>query len=119
MPSFKTIDEYIAQAPEELQEVLTQLRKTIKEEAPEAEETISYSMPTFKLYGSYLVYFAAWKTHLALYPATGSMEVSEDLAQYRAGKGTFQFPLDKPIPWDVIRKIVRIRMKENKERAAQ
>lgn len=110
--NYKTIDEYIQTFPKDIQEVLNSLRKIIHEEAPGVTEGISYKMPTFKLNGKYIVYFAAWKTHIALYPGTSSMGATKELEQYRTGKGTFQFPLDKPLPVSIIRKIVQIRKKE-------
>jgi uncharacterized protein YdhG (YjbR/CyaY superfamily) len=116
---FTTIDEYIATFPQDLQKTLKDLRKTILEEAPDATETISYQMPTFKLNGTYLIYFAAWKDHIAVYPGTSAMEEIQELADYRTGKGTFQFPLASPLPFDLIRKIVRVRIKETLERKAK
>jgi uncharacterized protein YdhG (YjbR/CyaY superfamily) len=110
----KNIDEYIAGFPTDVQEILEKIRMTIKEAAPEAEETISYQMPTFNLKGKYLVYFAAYKKHIGFYPAPiGNEEFKEELSVYESGKGTVQFPFDKPIPIDLIRKIVKFRIKEN------
>lgn len=112
------IDEYIAQFPKDVQEILQGLRATIRAAAPEAEETISYQMPTFKLKG-YLVYFAAYKNHIGFYPAPGGIEAfKEELSAYKGGKGTVQFPIDKPLPLDLISKIVRYRVAENLEKAA-
>ena len=92
---------------------------TIRTAAPDAEETISYQMPTFTLKGNYLVYFAAYKKHIGFYPAPiGNAEFKEALSVYAAGKGTVKFPLDKPIPFDLISKIVKFRVKENLARAA-
>jgi uncharacterized protein YdhG (YjbR/CyaY superfamily) len=114
----KTIDEYIAGFPGNVQALLEQIRATIRKAAPGAQETISYQMPTFTLDGSYLVYFAAYKKHIGLYPAPiGVAEFEQDLAAYRAGKGTVRFPLDKPIPFDLISKIVKYRLEERVERA--
>lgn len=110
----RTIDEYIARFPPEVEEILQKVRQTIREAAPEAEETISYQMPTFKLKGRILVYFAAHKKHIGFYPTpTGMEEFKEELAIYGAGKGTAQFPFDKPIPYDLITRIVQFRAKEN------
>ena len=110
----KDIDEYIAGFPQDVQEKLEKVRMTIKKAAPGAEETISYKIPTFNFQGKYLIYFAAYKKHIALYPAPiGIEEFKEEIAPYESGKGTLQFPLDKPIPFDLIRKIVRYRAKEN------
>ena len=114
----KTIDEYIAAFPTDVQEILQKIRMTIRKAAPDAEETISYQMPTFNLNGSYLVYFAAYKKHIGLYPAPiGNAEFEEEMSVYGAGQGTVKFPLDKPIPFDLISKIVNFRAKENLERA--
>ena len=110
----KNIDEYIAGFPNEVQEILEKIRMTIRKAAPDAEETISYRIPTFNLKGRYLVYFAAHKRHIGLYPAPiGNAEFKEELSVYEAGKGTVRFPLDKPIPFDLITKIVKLRVKEN------
>lgn len=115
----KTIDEYIAGFPKDVQEILQKVRMTIKKAAPDAEETISYLMPTFTLKGKYLIYFAAYKKHIALYPVpTGDAEFNEEVSVYQKGKGTLQFPLDKPIPYKLITKIVKLSVKENLERAA-
>jgi uncharacterized protein YdhG (YjbR/CyaY superfamily) len=115
----KTIDEYIAACPPDVQELLKQIRMTIKEAAPDAEETISYNMPTFTLNSHYLVYFAAYKKHIGFYPApVGNAEFEADLLGYESGKGTVKFSLDQPIPFDLIRKIVRFRAQENAGRAA-
>ena len=114
----KTIDEYIAAFPKGIQEVLEKIRKTIRKAAPAAEETIKYEMPTFTLNGN-LIYFAAFKKHIGLYsaPRTGTEKFKKELSAYQGAKGSVKFPLDKPIPFDLIGKIVRIRVKENLERA--
>jgi uncharacterized protein YdhG (YjbR/CyaY superfamily) len=95
------------------------MRAIIRRASPEAEETISYNMPTFKLNGSYFIYFAAWKNHISLYPLSSAMEASmKEVSTYKTtGKGTIQFPIDKPLPLGLITKIVKFRMKENPERA--
>ena len=112
------IDEYIAQFPPDVQEILQELRATIRAAAPEAEEAISYQMPTFKLKG-YLVYFAAYKKHIGFYPVPRGIEAfKEELSAYKGGKGTVQFPIDKPLPLELISKIVRYRVAENLEKAA-
>lgn len=114
MKKFKNVNEYLASLPKEQRSLLEKVRQTIKRLAPEAEEVISYQMPAFKLYGKYLVYFSAWKDHISLYPITPGIEkVISELPKYRSGKGTMQFPLDKPLPLSLIRKIVKIRIKEN------
>ena len=111
------IDEYIAQFPKDVQEILQELRATIRAAAPEAEEAISYQMPTFKLKG-YLVYFAAYKNHIGFYPAPRGIEAfKEELSAYKGGKGSVQFPIDKPLPLDLISKIVHYRVTENLEKA--
>src|SRR5688572_14768253 len=114
----RTIDEYIAGFPQDVQQILQKIRMTIKKAAPDAEETISYLMPTFTLKGKYLIYFAAYKKHIALYPVpTGDAKFKEELSVYQTGKGTLQFPLDKPVPLKLITKIVKLRVKENLARA--
>lgn len=114
--NFKTIDEYIGTLPDEVRERLEKVRQIIRETAPEAEETISYQIPTFKLNGTYLIYFAAGKNHIALYPATAAMESAiKELPAYRAGKGTIRFPANQPLPLPLIRKIAAFRLKENQE----
>lgn len=115
----QTIDEYIARFPADVQELLQKVRQTIREAAPDAVETISYQMPTFKLAGRYLVYFAAHKHHIGFYPMpTGVEEFKEELAPYASSKGTAKFPFDQPIPYDLITKIVKFRVQENLEKAA-
>lgn len=112
------MDAYIADFPEQIQEILQEIRATIEQATPEAEETISYKMPTFNLNGHYLVYFAGYKKYISLYPVpVGDPEFDEEISAYQVGKGTVQFPLDRPIPYQLITKIVKIRMRENKERA--
>jgi uncharacterized protein YdhG (YjbR/CyaY superfamily) len=114
----KTVDEYIALFPLEVQERLQKIRTTIRKAAPKAEETISYQLPTFTLGGKYLIYFAAFKKHVSVYPAPRGAEVfKEELAKYKGGKGTVQFPLDKPIPFSLISRIVKFRVKEHLEKA--
>ncbi len=113
---FKTIDEYIATFPIDVRKRLKQIRQTIKEIAPEARETIRYQMPAFIWHG-YLVHFAAWKNHIAMYAApSGSEAFNRELSRYRSTKSTIQFPLDKPLPLALIRRIVKYRVKENLER---
>ena len=114
---FKTIDDYIASCPTNVQHTLRELRSAIKEAAPDAEETISYGMPAFKLNGI-LVYFAAHKNHIGLYPtASGIRAFKDKLSAYKQSKGTVQFPIDEPIPTDTVRELVRFRVKENLERS--
>ena len=111
---FKNIDEYISTFPNEIQEILESICKTIKEAAPKATETISYQMPTFKLNGKNLVHFAAFKNHISFFPTPSGVSAFEkNLKSYRTSKGTIQFPLDKPIPYDLIKKIVEFRLWES------
>ena len=113
-----TIDEYINGFPEDVQEILEKIRAIIKKAAPKAQETISYGIPTFTLRDTYLIYFAAYKKHIAIYPVpTGDPEFNEQVSAYRAGKGTLQFPLDKKIPYDLIRKLVKHSLQDNLTRA--
>ncbi len=109
------IDDYIAGYPKETQIILETIRTTIKIAAPGAEETISYGIPTFTVGGKYLVYFAAYKNHIGLYPVPGgTKEFEKDFLSYKtSGKGTIQFPSDKPMPLKLITKIVKFRLKEN------
>src|SRR5213594_5232652 len=114
---FKTIDEYINASPTDVQGILQSLRLTIRKAAPKAVETISYQMPTFKLNGKGLVYFAAFKNHIGFYPIPSGIEAfEEELSQYKLGKGSVQFPIDKPVPFDLVRRIVRFRVKEALEK---
>lgn len=114
---FTTIDEYIATFPKETQKILENIRATIKAAAPEAQEKISYQMPTFFLNGN-LVHFAAFKNHIGFYPVpTGIAKFKKELSVYEQGKGSVQFPLDQPMPLDLITKIVKFRLKENLAKA--
>ncbi len=113
----KTIDAYIAQFPQDVQTILQGLRATIQATAPEATEKISYQMPTFYLEGN-LVHFAAYKHHIGFYPAPSAIEAFEDeLASYKTSKGAVQFPIDQPLPLDLIRRVVVFRVAENLEKA--
>jgi uncharacterized protein YdhG (YjbR/CyaY superfamily) len=117
--SFKNIDEYISLFPKETQALLKQMRTTIKEVAPDAEEAIKYQLPTFVLYGN-LVHFAAFKNHIGFYPApTGIEEFKKELSAYKTSKGAVQFPLDKPLPLALIRRIVKFRVAENLKKAEE
>lgn len=114
----KTIDEYIADFPPEVQTVLQEMRKLIKAAAPDATETISYAIPTFDLNGKHLVHFAGFKNHIGFYPVPSAMvEFEEELKPYKSGKGSAQFPLGQPLPRDLIRRIVEFRVRENMSRA--
>jgi uncharacterized protein YdhG (YjbR/CyaY superfamily) len=114
---FRTIEEYINTFPEDVQIILGKIKQTIFRAAPEAIETISYGIPTFKLNGKYLVYFAAWKNHIGFYPMpSGAKAFRKELSVYKQGKGSIQFPLDKSIPHDLVHKIVIFRARENLEK---
>jgi uncharacterized protein YdhG (YjbR/CyaY superfamily) len=114
-----TIDEYIASAAPEVQPLLRKIRATVRKAAPEAEEAIKYQVPTFVLGGN-LVHFAAFKNHIGFYPAPSGMKKFErELAGYRSGKGSVQFPLDEPIPYALITEIVKFRVQEAAARPAR
>ena len=115
--TFTTIDEYIATFPKDIQAILQKIRATIRKSAPDATEAISYQMPTFKLNGN-LVHFAAFKNHIGFYPVPSGIEkFKKELSVYPQGKGSVQFLLDRPIPYTLISKIVKFRVKENLEKA--
>ncbi|HEX2076900.1 MAG TPA: DUF1801 domain-containing protein [Longimicrobium sp.] len=112
-PAPASVDEYIAGFPAATQQVLQQVRATIRAAAPDAEEAISYQIPTFKLRGRQLVYFAGFDRHVSVYPApVANPEFAEDMAVYGSGRGTAKFPLNRPIPFDLITRIVRFRIAE-------
>lgn len=114
----QTIDDYIAGFPPDVQEILEKIRMIIRQAAPEAAEAIKYQIPTFTLQGN-LVHFAAFKKHIGFYPTpTGTEKFQEALSIYESGKGSVRFPLDKPIPYDLITDIVRFRVQESLEKAA-
>lgn len=116
---YQNIDDYINKAPQEVQQKLRELRAVIKAEVPEAEERIAYAMPTFSQNGN-LVHFAAFKNHIGFFPAPSGIEnFQEELAKYKTSKGTVQFPLDEDIPMDLVREIVRFRLKENLAKATK
>ncbi len=113
----KNIDEYIAAYPKDIQRMLESIRSTIKKAAPKAEEAIKYAIPTFVLNGN-LVHFAAFKNHIGFYPTPrGIKEFEKELSQYEGGKGTVQFPLDKPMPLDLVSRIVKFRVQEASKKA--
>ena len=113
----KTVDEYISLFPDHIQEILKGLRASIKAAAPEAEEVISYQMPAYRYHGM-VVYFAAFKKHIGFYPRVSGIEnFKEELSVYKGAKGSVQFPLDKPLPLELITKIVKFRVNENLELA--
>ena len=110
---FTTMDAYIASFPKEVQAILEEIRQTIRKAAPGAIEAISYQIPTFKLNGSNIVHFAAWKDHIGFYATpSGNAAFKKELARYKVAKGSIQFPLDEPIPYDLVTKIVKFRVKE-------
>ena len=111
---FETMDEYIKTFPPNIQSILEKIRQTIRKAAPGTVEGISYQMPTFKLNGKNLVHFAAWKNHIGFYPQpSGTAAFQQELSRYKAAKGSVQFPLDKPVPYDLVEKIVIYRVNEN------
>jgi len=113
-----TIDEYIAGFPVDIQLILDQVRSTIKQAAPDAEESIGYGMPAYKTHGRPLVYFAAFKNHIGFYATpTGHAEFAKELSKYKQGKGSVQFPIDQPMPLQLISQIVEFRVIENQEKA--
>lgn len=118
MKSYSTVDEYIALAEPKVKKALKDIRKTIKTTAPKAEEVISYQIPGYKYHGM-LVFFAAWKDHISLYPAPWRAEsLKKEMSAYKGSKGTIKFPIGEPMPLALIKKMVKYRVKENEERAA-
>lgn len=116
-PPARTVDEYIAGFPADVQSILQQIRATIRRSAPDAEEAIKYQIPTYTLYGN-LISFAAYQKHIGLYPApSGTPEFNQALAVYRAEKATVRFPLDQPIPYDLISQMVALRVQDNRGKA--
>jgi uncharacterized protein YdhG (YjbR/CyaY superfamily) len=114
----KDIDGYISQFPADVQAILERVRVTIRQAAPEATEKISYQMPAFNQHGI-LVYFAAWQKHIGFYPPiTGDKALEKAVARYAGPKGNLQFPLDEPIPYDLIERIVKLRVKQDEAKAA-
>ena len=113
---FKDIDAYIASFPEETQKILAKIRATISKAAPEAEESINYAMPTFTLNGN-LVHFAGFKNHIGFYPTPSGIDAfKKELSHYEGAKGSVKFPINKPLPLDLISDIVKFRVKENLEK---
>jgi uncharacterized protein YdhG (YjbR/CyaY superfamily) len=111
------IDEYIARFPDDFQAILEKVRATIRKAAPDANEVISYQMPAFKQHGI-LVYFAAWKQHIGLYPPiSGDESIEKAVAKYAGPKGNLQFPLDEPMPLKLIERLVKLRVKQDAEKA--
>jgi uncharacterized protein YdhG (YjbR/CyaY superfamily) len=105
--TFTSVDDYVASCPDDVQEILSRIRATVRSVLPDAEERISYQMPTITLDGRALVHFAAWKHHIGLYPLPEvDHELQAELAPYETGKGTARFPLNRPVPYDLIEKLV-------------
>ena len=116
-PKFTTIDSYIAGFPKEVQSILENIRQTIGKAAPDAVEAISYQIPTFKLNGKNLVHFAAWKDHVGFYATpSGNAAFRKELSKYKVAKGSIQFPLEEPIPYDLVTRMVLFRVKETQAR---
>ena len=116
-PEINTIDEYITAFPPNVQTILKEIRAVIQSAAPDAVEKIGYGMPTFTLHGN-LVHFAAYKKHIGFYPTPSGIEhFRADLSAYETSKGAIRFPLDEPIPYDLIARIVAFRVQENREKA--
>lgn len=112
-----TVDEYIETFPEATQQILKQIRAIIKQQSPDAAEGMNYGMPSYKTNGKPLVYFAGFKNHIGFYATpTGHAAFADELSQYKQGKGSVQFPLNKPIPYDLIKRIVQYRIEENKKK---
>jgi uncharacterized protein YdhG (YjbR/CyaY superfamily) len=115
MKKFQTVDEYLSTFPKDVSDVLSGLRKIIKQAAPHAEEVISYSMPAFKYHGM-LVWYGAHKDHIGFYPRASAIRVfKRELARYKTSKGAIQFPLQEAIPANLVRKIVKFRVRENEQ----
>ena len=116
MENYKDIDEYLANFSGETRKKLDEVRKIFKEVTPEAKEKIAYGIPTFTLNGKNLVHFAGYETHIGFYPGSGPIaELKEELSAYKTSKGTVQFPLDKPLPLDLIRKITEFCVERNQD----
>ncbi|WP_339291374.1 DUF1801 domain-containing protein [Paenibacillus sp. FSL E2-0201] len=115
--TYETIDDYISTFSPDIQEILSKIRKVIKEAAPDAKEKISYQMPTFALHGN-LVHFAAFKNHIGFYPTPNGIDAfREELSVYKGAKGSIQFPLNQPMPYELISKIVKFRVAEDIKKA--
>lgn len=115
--TYESIDDYISKFPPEIQVILSTIRKVIKEAAPDAKEKISYQMPTFELQGN-LVHFAAFKNHIGFYPTPNGIDAfREELSVYKGAKGSIQFPIGEPMPYELISKIVKFRVAENIQKA--
>jgi uncharacterized protein YdhG (YjbR/CyaY superfamily) len=118
MPTFATVDEYIRSFPNDVQDVLEEVRRTIHRAVPEGDEKISYQIPTVTLDGKYVVYFAAWKDHISVYPLPpGDDAFEREIAPYKSGKGTAKFPLDQSIPYGLIERTARLLAQQRSRRA--
>ena len=117
--NFKSVDDYIATQPETVRAILQRVRGTIRKAVPRAQEVISYQIPAYKLDGGAVIYFAGWKEHYSIYPASDRLvkAFKRDLAPYKISKGTIRFPLDEPVPLKLIADIAKFREKETLERA--
>jgi len=114
-PTIRTVDEYISSFPADVQEQLQAVRRAMRAAAPGTEEAISYGIPTFMLDGRYLVYFAGWKRHISIYPIPAvDAQLDREIERYKAGKGTLRFPLDEPIPYDLIGRLVAAAMRNRR-----
>lgn len=117
MKDYNHIDEYIASFPKDVQQKLEKIRETVRQAAPEAIESISYGMPAYKVYGKPLAYFAAFSKHIGFYATpSGHTQFSEELSKYKQGKGSVQFPLNQPIPLDLISRMIKFRVEENSKK---
>ena len=115
----ETVSEYLSAFPKDTQKILKQVRSTIKKALPGAKEKISYGIPTFTMNDKYVIYFAGFKKHVSVYPAPrGKDDFKDILSKYKGGKGTVQFPLDKPVPLSLITKIAKYRLKEHRMKEA-
>jgi uncharacterized protein YdhG (YjbR/CyaY superfamily) len=116
---WKSVDDYLAAQPEATRRILSRVRSAIRKAMPEAEEVISYKIPAYKLHGRVVLYFAGWKEHYSLYPASGGLvaEFREELAPYELSKGTIRFPLSQPVPVKLIERIAKFRAQEAAKRA--
>lgn len=111
-PTFRTVDEYIGSFPADVQEKLQDVRRAMRAAAPGTEEAISYGIPTLMLDGRYLMYFAGWKRHISVYPIPAvDAQLDKEIERYKAGKGTLRFPLDEPIPYELIGRLVEASMR--------
>lgn len=115
MAKFDTVDAYVASFPAEVRDKLEAVRGAIAESAPGTEQTITYDIPTFTVDGRYVVYFAGWKGHISVYPIPAAESLRKELAPYVAGRGTLRFPLDEPLPLDLIRKVVTVLMNQRRD----